>query len=627
MTPADTDTGRPLRLWPGVLAVVVQWLVRFALPLVVPDAATIAILGGLAGGLLVVAWWLFFSRASWPERVGVTALMIGAVLVTSPLVHESIANGMMGMMLPVFAIPVVSLALVASAAASRRLSQRGRWIAMAGAILLACATLTLIRTNGVTGDATSDLEWRWTPTPEQWLLAAAREEPAPPLSASAAAERSDPSGRDAATDAASVSIAAPPPSDTRAARALAPEVRNAPPRAAEPREATPVEAAWPGFRGPLRDGVVPGVRIETDWSRSPPVELWRRPVGPGWSSVAVRGDLLYTQEQRGDNEIVAAYRVSTGEAVWRHRDAVRFWESNGGPGPRATPTVRGDRVFTCGATGIVNALDADDGRVVWSRNAATDAGTSVPDWGFASSPLVVGDLVVVAAAGQLVAYDETSGEPRWVTEERAASYSSPHLVTIDGAAQVVLLRGGGAMGVAPADGSLLWEHTWGPAASMLQPALAPGGEVLITGANGLSGIGMRRLVLGRGASGWTVEERWTSTGLKPFFNDFVVHRGHAFGFDGSIMAAVDLSDGARKWKGGRYGHGQLLLLPDEDVLLVLSEEGELALVRATPDRFTELARIPALEGKTWNHPVLVGDVLLVRNGEEMAAFRLPGARR
>ena len=157
---------------------------------------------------------------------------------------------------------------------------------------------------------------------------------------------------------------------------------------------------------------------------------------------------------------------------------------------------------------------------------------------------------------------------------------------------------------------------------MVQPALAADGDVLIVAGDAMGGNGMRRIAVAHAAAGWTVEERWTSTGLKPWFNDIVVHAGHAFGFDGSIMACIDLEDGRRKWKGGRYGHGQLVLLADQDLLLVLSEEGELALVRATPDQFTELARWKAIEGKTWNHPVLVGDVLLVRNGEEMAAFRL-----
>ena len=147
-------------------------------------------------------------------------------------------------------------------------------------------------------------------------------------------------------------------------------------------------------------------------------QLWRRPIGPGWSSFAVHGDLLYTQEQRGDDEIVAAYRVSTGVPVWKHRDAARFWESNGGAGPRATPTFSGGRVYAFGATGILNALDAADGRVVWSRNVAADSQTKVPDWGFASSPLLVGDLVIVAAAGKLVAYEACDGRAALVRAGR-----------------------------------------------------------------------------------------------------------------------------------------------------------------------------------------------------------------
>jgi outer membrane protein assembly factor BamB len=316
--------------------------------------------------------------------------------------------------------------------------------------------------------------------------------------------------------------------------------------------------------------------------------------------------------------------------VWRHRDTVRFWEATAGAGPRATPTLSGGRVYTMGATGIVNALDATNGAVIWSRNAAKDTGREVPEWGFSGSPLVIDDLVVIAAYGQLIAYDLRTGSPRWVGPPEGAGYSSPHLMTIDGVAQILLLRGRRTTSFAPADGTILWEHSGQLGVSIVQPALAAQGEILIAAgdaADTVGGSGMRRIAVAKGLDGWTVEERWTSRGLKPYFNDFVVHEGHAFGFDGRILACIDLDDGERKWKGGRYGNGQLVLLPDQDLLLVLSEEGDLALVGATTDQFTEVARFKAIEGKTWNHPVLVGDVLLVRNDQEMAAFRLSLAGR
>jgi outer membrane protein assembly factor BamB len=571
MTIPQTDAPsrrRPLRLWPGVVLVALQWAARFGLPAVAPEAMMYGVLGALAGGLAIVGWWLFFSRAPWSERLGAVALILVALAATPRILHPSIATGAMGYLFYLYAIPVVSLALVAWAAVSRRLSAGPRWAALAAAILLACGGWALFRTGGFTGSGDSDFAWRWAETPEERLLARA--------------------------GAAAAAPAAAPP-------------------AAEP------GAEWPGFRGPRRDGVVPGVRIATDWSGSPPVELWRRPIGPGWSSFAVRGDRVYTQEQRGEDEVVACYAAATGEPVWMHRDAARFWESNGGAGPRATPTLSDGRVYTLGATGIVNALDAGDGAVVWSRDAAADTGAKLPGWGFSGSPLVVGEVVAVAVSGALVAYDLATGDLRWLGPAGGEGYSSPHLATIDGVAQILMLSGAGATAVAPADGALLWEHPW-KGYPIVQPALTAEGDVLIS-VNVDSGL--RRLAVARGPGGWTAAERWTSIGLKPYFNDFVVHRGHAYGFDGGILAAIDLADGSRRWKGGRYGHGQLVLLPDQDLLLVLSERGELALVGATPDRFTELARHPAIAGKTWNHPVVVGDLLLVRNGQEMVAFRLP----
>jgi outer membrane protein assembly factor BamB len=603
----------PLRLWPGVVIVLVQWVAWFGAAILSPDFTAYGVLAGVAGGLLLIVWWLFFSRAAWYERLGVPALMIAAMAATWPFLDVSIATGAMGFLFPMLAIPGLCLAFVLWAVASRRMSVGLQRTTLVASTVLACGVWTLIRTGGFTGSFDNDLAWRWTATPEERLLVQGDEslnEVTPPASVPA-------------TSVTPGNLAAGPtgtasrPFDTVAGRPL------------DLARGEPATAAldWPGFRGRDRDGVVRGVRINTDWSAAPPIQLWRRPIGPGWSSFSVHGDFLYTQEQRGDDEIVSAYRVSTGVPVWKHRDAARFWESNGGAGPRATPTFSGGRLYTFGATGILNVLDAADGRVIWSRNVATDSDTKVPDWGFASSPLLVGDLVIVAAAGKLVAYDAATGKLRWVGPDGGTGYSSPHLLTIDGVPQIVLLDAHGATSVAPADGARLWElmvTSSEMSAPIVQPALTQDGDVLI-GDGQASAI--YRIAVSQGSGGWTVAERWRSTALKPFFNDFVVHKGHAFGFDGSILACIDLADGKRKWKGGRYGSGQLILLADQDVMIVVSEEGELALVSAVSDKFTQLARIPAIEGKTWNHPVLAGDILLVRNGEEMAAFRLPLAAR
>jgi outer membrane protein assembly factor BamB len=572
-------------------------LARFVLPAVVSDSLMYSVLGGFIAALLVPLWWLFFSRAAWVERLGAIALMVLAVFGARRIVDVSIATGAMGFLMYFLVLPILSIAFVAWAVATRNLSDGVRRATMAATILAVCGGMALIRTGGFTASFQNDLHFRWSKTAEDRLVEAAVEPPAP---------------------------APPPVTPVSAPVEAAPAAKL--PAAPAPAELPKVEktyppAEWPGFRGPHRDGSVAGVRIKTDWTASPPVKMWQRAVGPGWSSFAVQGNLIYTQEQRGPNEVVSCYELKTGKPVWTHRDAARFYESNGGPGPRGTPELSNGRVYTLGGTGIVNALNASTGALIWTHNGAAETEMKTPDWGFAGSPLVVDDVVLVAVSGRLAAYDSATGTLRWKGPARKTSYSSPHLATIGGVKQVLLLSADGLSSFAPADGKLLWEHAW-KGYPIVQPALTPDGDVLISVTDS---SGLRRLAATHADDAWKVEERWTTNGLKPYFNDFVVHNGYAFGFDGSILSCIDLKDGQRKWKGGRYGNGQMVLLADQDVLLVLAESGEVALVSATPDQFKEVGRFAAIEGKTWNHPVVVGDVLLVRNGEEMAAFRLASA--
>ena len=602
MTVTAVPTRQPLRLWPGIAIVALVWLTRVAAPIVGLSPWTefmLRVLGGFAGAVAVLIWWLGFSRTSWVERVGVVGVTAAVLAATLTIGDSSMLVWVLW-----YAAPVLSLAAVVGAVLGRTLNDRKRLLVMAVAIALPGAATLVLRIPGVAGQGVAAFAWRWTETSEQRLLGRSDEPRETTLRQPVAAGAPTTAVTSAAKPDLAVDATTLTPSPT----------------------ATPVENAarlirWAGFRGADRNGTLPGVRIDTDWAVSPPVPIWRRPIGPGWASFAVRGNVLYTQEQRGDEEIVSAYSLTTGEPVWRHRDRVRLNDPMGGPGPRATPTLAGDRVYTMGSTGILNALDAQSGSVAWSRNLPMDLGTSIPTWGYSSSPLIVGDLVVVAVGGTLAAYSIGDGHPRWVGPAGGDSYSSPQLATIDGVSQVLLATTTGTTSVAPATGEALWTQPWNtrlPMMPIVQPAVLDDSTVLV----GDNSSGLRRLDVKRRDSAWTVDERWVSNRLKPYFNDFVVHRGYAYGFDGAILAAVDLANGERKWKGGRYGQGQLVLLPDQDVLLVVCEDGDLALVKAVPDGLTEIARVPALSGKTWNHPVLVGDILLIRNGEEMAALRL-----
>ncbi len=365
---------RQLRMWPAVLLVAIQVPLRFIMPVLAPELMPFGVMGGLILGLLIGGWWVFFSRAPMAERWIIAVLVLGLMIVTRLAAAESVATGMMGLMIPLYATPPLSLAFVLWALLTQRSTPQKRNGILALVLVLVFAPWTLVRTCGFSSELDQDLALRWSDTPEEKLLAQ--------------------------TDGATA------------------------PATVEPLTLEG-EPEWPAFRGADRDSRVSGTHIATDWASSPPTELWRRAIGPGWSSFAVHGDLFYTQEQRGEEELISCYRVSTGEPVWMHRDEARFWESIGGAGPRATPTLAGGRVFALGATGILNVLDGATGEVHWSRNAGQDAEVEMPEWAFSGSPLVTETSVIIALAGRLAAFDRATGEPLWFGPDGEGGYSSP----------------------------------------------------------------------------------------------------------------------------------------------------------------------------------------------------------
>jgi outer membrane protein assembly factor BamB len=578
----DSAPPRP-RIWPGVVLVILQWLIILVPGWVAP--VTMAhfmgwFLGPVVGVAALAIWWLFASRVRWADRFLVVLVCLGAGAVTWFFCHPTFQ--LIGLVM--YGLPTATTAWVLWLVATPFLSWPVRRAGLLVVLLVAWGWCALLRFEGTTGAFSAYFQFRWKPTAEEQFLAEV----------------------EAGKLGKSPLTPTPPQGET---------------------EKVVLQAGdWPGFRGPDRDSRLAGVRIAADWQAHPPRPLWRHRVGPGWSSFAVVGDRLYTQEQRGEEETVVCYDAGTGAERWAHRDKARFNELIGGPGPRATPTFHEGKLYTQGAAGRLNCLDAATGRVLWSRDIVADAGAQVPTWGFAASPLVVQGVVTVFAGGptgkSVLGYHAATGEPAWSAGEGQFSYCSLHPVRLGGVEQLVIATDRGLTAFSPADGKVLWRHDWpleGGMARVVQPTLVGDADFLL-GAS--FGVGTRRVHVRREGDGWQTQEVWTSRAIKPYFSDGAVHKGHLYGFDNNILTCVNLDDGKAKWKARGYGSGQLLLLPDQDLLLVLSEQGAAALVEAVPGEHRERGRFQALEGKTWNHPVLAHGRLYVRNGEEAACYEL-----
>lgn len=382
-------------------------------------------------------------------------------------------------------------------------------------------------------------------------------------------------------------------------------------------------AYWTDFRGPLRDGHYRERPVRTAWPAEGLKPLWKQPVGGGYASFVSAGGRAFTIEQRGPQEVVAAYDVATGRELWTTGWDTVFRESMGGDGPRATPTWADGRVYALGGAGELRALDEASGRTVWRTNILEDARASNLQWGMAGAPLVVDNTIVVLPGGRngqsVVAYDRASGARAWAALDDQGAYASPMLVTIGGVRQILVFSAARLVSITPGGERVLWEYAWRTNydVNASQPLLISENRIFISSAYG---TGAAVIELTPSAGAFTVREVWRNIRMKNQFTSSVLHEGFIYGLDESILACIDAATGAVKWKGGRYGYGQVLLASGH--LIVLTEEGDLVLVRATPESHQELARSPALQGKTWNHPAMTDGYLLVRNGNEMAAFDL-----
>ena len=566
---------KPLRIWPAIVLLLGMAVTRFVPP-TIEDAPLlllmVSVLGPVALGVLLLIWWLTWSHASTKERIigFVGALLIAGVCIAS-LDTTMIGPGIMMVAAPIgtaaFGIGAVLLS---------------RWLSFKRTIVVLLMTLcgfgyaTLLRNEGMWGHFALDLHWRWEPTAEEKMLA---DRSAGPV------------------EVANIG------SDSEVDQWLA-------------------NPQWPGFRGPGGVSRQEGPAIDTDWSTHEPKLVWKVPVGPGWSSFAVAGNLLFTQEQRGENETVVCYTADTGQEVWAQEIESRFFDPLGGPGPRATPSLAGGSIFVQGANGQLQRLDARTGQPVWEIDLRRVADRDPPMWGFSSSPLVVDSVVIVHAGGAdklgTFGFDVESGDVKWSAPAGDHAYSSPQLVSIGNASYVAMFTNAGMNLLDPISGKSRCDYEWKlDGYSAVQPQVVEGDLILLA-----TEAETRCLRIVQEKDSLVAEERWTTRNLKPDFNDFVVHDGHAYGFDAKIFTCIDLASGERKWKRGRYGKGQVLLLSDPGVLLVVGERGEVVLVQADPSKHQELAKFQAIEGKTWNHPVLIGDRLFLRNSQQAACYRL-----
>jgi outer membrane protein assembly factor BamB len=388
---------------------------------------------------------------------------------------------------------------------------------------------------------------------------------------------------------------------------------------------TALAADWPQLRGPNRDGISRETGLLRSWPAGGPKTLWKVPIGEGFSHIAVAKGRLFTMYGQGDNDFAAAYNAETGRPLWRV-PLGRKYISDQGNGPRSTPVVDGDTVYVLSGRGQLAALKAADGKKVWEHDLQQELGAEPPQWGISTSPLIEGNLLLVDVGGSrgrsLVAFDKKTGKTAWTSQNEPAGYSAPIAITVGGVRQVVFFTGRSVLAVAPKDGKLLWRVPWKTDwdVNAATPIFVPPDKLYISSGYD-TGAALFRIEVTDGRVG--ADQVWQNPRMKNQFSSSVLHNGHIYGFDNSVLKCLVAATGEEKWKESGFGHGSLILADGH--LIVLSERGKLSLVEATPAGYREKGNSQPLSGKCWTAPTLANGRLYLRNEEDLLALNWRGA--
>ncbi len=398
---------------------------------------------------------------------------------------------------------------------------------------------------------------------------------------------------------------------------------------------TPYDFA--GFLGSDRNMRVDNVRLAHDWTTTPPELLWKQPIGSGWGGYAVVNGLAATLEERDGRELVTLYDVATGDLIWAREIGGAFYHVLGGAGPRSTPLIHEGVVYAMGVRGHLVALEGATGAIIWERDVLADYGISIAEedlnvaYGRPTSPLVVGDSLIVGVGGSVgsrvsvAAYQKDHGEVLWESGNHNISMASPGYGVLGGVEQVLMVNQNWVSGHDPVTGTVLWEFEWpgltAGDSNVSQAVPVPPDKVFISKGYGL-GAALYRLVPQSDGT-FAPENIWNSARvMRTKLTNAAIKDGYVYGLSEGVLECIELETGERAWKAGRYHHGQILLVGD--VVLVLTEDGELVMVEASPERRNNvLGQIQAIDGHTWNTFALYGDIVVVRNEQEAAAYRLP----